>query len=128
MSDFNSSNEFFVRRKNTLIESGQRYGTVAKSTILLSSDVTFVIPKWVENADQRGSLSGKVVQIEQFKTGHSGSPESGFDLFLVTKRLQLPTREEELTGQLRHAMFAQKIAENLEILGFQIAGVFWNFF
>src|ERR1051325_1404972 len=127
MSDFDFGTQCLIGSENAFAQSCQRNGAVAESAVLFGGDISFIIPKRIEDADEGRALAGKVVKVEQFEAGHSGRSKRGLDVFLVAKGLQFSAGEEELMRKSGHAVFAKKVAKDFEILRFQVTGVFGNF-
>ncbi len=83
---------------------GQRDRRLAEAAELVGRDVRLRVPERIEHADQRGPLAGKVVKVEQLKTAEAGRAQRGFDLLLVTERLQLAGGHQEIAGLVTHVV------------------------
>src|SRR5690606_20813588 len=102
---------------------GEQHGAVAKTTKLHSGYIPFRLPKSVHHADERRSLPGAVVQVEELKTAESGSAQGRFDVLLIAERLQLARSHLEIVGLVAHVVGRQRFPEKLKVFCLKTSGV-----
>ena len=91
-------------------------GGVAEASKLLGRNVPLAVPERIQYADQRRSLAGEIVQVEQLKSPKARCPQGRLDLLLVAERLQFARGHQEIASLIAHVVLGQLIAEDLEVL------------
>ena len=109
---------------DALEHARQRDGRVAEPAEFRRGDVALGFPERVEHADQRRALPGKVVQVEQLEAADARRAQRGLDFLLVAERLELAGGAQEIAPLVQHPVLGQRIAEDLEVLRLERAGVF----
>jgi hypothetical protein len=104
--------------------SDQRHHRTREAAVFVRAHVAFGIPEHIEHAHQCRALAGEVVQVEQLEPAEGSGAQRGLDVVFVGERLELAGGHEEIIGLIEQAIAPCGLAENLEVPGFEMAGVF----
>ena len=66
-------------------------------------------PKRIEDTDQRRSLTGKVVEIEELKAAKARSAQGRLDLLFVAQHLKLSRSHQKRPGLIAHVIGLEQI-------------------
>ena len=100
MSHLQRRAQLLVVRPNQFRETSQRNSTITELAVFFTRHISFTVPKRIQYAHKRRSLSGKIMQIKQLKTGKTRRTQSRLYIRLVAKGLQ-PARSMKQVADVR---------------------------
>src|SRR5690606_16128486 len=109
--------------EDAAFQAGEQHGAVAKAAKLSGGYIPFRLPKSVHHADERRSLPGEVVQVEELKTAKPGGAQGRFDVLLIADRLQLARSHQKIVGLVAHVVGRQRFPEKLKVFCLKKTGV-----
>ena len=124
---FDGNGERLVVGIDELGETGQWYDGATELAPVGGVAIAFLAPMDVQRTDEGSALTRIVVDAKILESGIVLSTKVALRLVLVAECLQATAGHEELFCLCGHAVVAEQVAKDFEVLGLVGTGILWDF-